>query len=76
MDQGYSSPSAKIVTAGSRLYGLVEGELFTSYDMAAKVKPCKHIFGPHLKDNLKINEKFAGEVLAKVTRGDLVESLH
>ena len=35
MDQGYSSPSAKIVTAGSRLYGLVEGELFTSYDMAA-----------------------------------------
>ena len=41
-----------------------------------KVKHCKHIFGPHLKDNLKINEKFAGEVLAKVTRGDLVESLH
>jgi L-asparaginase II len=29
-----------------------------------------------LKDNLTINEKFAGEVLAKVTRGDLVESLH
>jgi L-asparaginase II len=29
-----------------------------------------------LKDNLKINTKFAGEVLAKVTRGDLVESLH
>jgi L-asparaginase II len=29
-----------------------------------------------LKDNLIINEKFAGEVLAKVTRGDLVESLH
>jgi L-asparaginase II len=29
-----------------------------------------------LKDNLKINEKFPGEVLAKVTRGDLVESLH
>jgi len=41
-----------------------------------KVKHCKHIFGPHLKDNLKINDKFAGEVLAKVTRGDLVESLH
>ena len=38
MDQGYSSPSAKIVTAGSRLYGLVEGELFTSYDMAAEGK--------------------------------------
>ena len=36
MDQGYSSPSAKIITAGSRLYGLVEGELFTSYDMAAQ----------------------------------------
>ena len=29
-----------------------------------------------MKDNLKINEKFAGEVLAKVSRGDLVESLH
>lgn len=29
-----------------------------------------------MKDNLKINEKFAGEVLAKVTRGDLVESFH
>jgi hypothetical protein len=36
MDQGYSAPSAKIVTAGSRLYGLVEGELLTSYDMAAQ----------------------------------------
>ena len=36
MDQGYSSPSAKIITAGSRLYGLVDGELFTSYDMAAE----------------------------------------
>ena len=29
-----------------------------------------------MKDNQKINEKFAGEILAKVTRGDLVESLH
>ena len=29
-----------------------------------------------MKDKLKINEKFAGDVLAKVTRGDLVESLH
>ena len=29
-----------------------------------------------MRDNLKINDKFAGEVLAKVTRGDLVESLH
>ena len=36
MDQGYSAPSAKIVTAGSRLYGLVDGQLFTSYDMAAE----------------------------------------
>jgi L-asparaginase II len=41
-----------------------------------KVKPCKHTFGPHLEDNLTINEKFSGEILAKVTRGDLVESLH
>ena len=29
-----------------------------------------------MKDNQKINDKFAGKVLAKVTRGDLVESLH
>jgi len=29
-----------------------------------------------LRGNQKINEKFVGEVLAKVTRGDLVESLH
>ena len=29
-----------------------------------------------MKDSLTINEKFSGEVLAKVTRGDLVESLH
>ena len=29
-----------------------------------------------MKDNLTINEKFAGEVLAKVIRGDLGESLH
>ena len=36
MDQGYSAPSANIVTQGSRLYGLVEGELFYSYDMAAE----------------------------------------
>jgi len=36
MDQGYSAPCANIVTAGSRLYGLVEGELFYSYDMAAE----------------------------------------
>jgi hypothetical protein len=36
MDQGYSSPTAKVVTAGARLYGLVEGELFYAYDMAAE----------------------------------------
>ena len=36
MDQGYSAPSAKVVTAGVRLYGLVEGELFYAYDMAAE----------------------------------------
>jgi len=35
MDQGYSSPSTDIVTAGSRLYGLVEGELFYAYDKAS-----------------------------------------
>ena len=35
LDQGYSTPTAKVVTAGSRLYGLVEGELFFAYDMAA-----------------------------------------
>ena len=29
-----------------------------------------------MKGNLKINKKFAGEVLVKVIRGDLVESLH
>lgn len=48
MDQGYSSPSAKIVTAGSRLYGLVEGELFTSYDMAA----VGQVIQPHLWSSL------------------------
>ncbi len=36
MDQGYSAPTAKIVTAGARLYGLVAGELFFAYDMAAE----------------------------------------
>jgi hypothetical protein len=34
MDQGYSAPTAKVVTEGVRLYGLVEGELFFAYDMA------------------------------------------
>ena len=36
IDRGYSAPSAKIVTAGVRLYGLVAGELFYAYDMAAE----------------------------------------
>lgn len=36
MDQGYSAPSAKVVTGGTRLYGLVEGELFYAYDMEAQ----------------------------------------
>ena len=39
MDRGYSAPSAKKVDAGSRLYGLVEGELFFAYDMAAEGHP-------------------------------------
>ena len=39
MDQGYSSPSSKIITAGQRLYGHVEGELFTAYDMASEGHP-------------------------------------
>ena len=34
MDNSYSTPEAPIVTAGQRLFGLVEGELFYSYDMA------------------------------------------
>ena len=34
LDRGISSPSAKIVTDGARLYGLVAGELFFAYDMA------------------------------------------
>ena len=36
MDQGYSAPTAKIVTAGVTLPGLVAGELFFAYDMAAE----------------------------------------
>ncbi len=34
LDRGYSTPTAKTVTAGQRLYGLVEGHLFFAYDMA------------------------------------------
>ena len=48
MDRGYSAPSAKVVTAGSRLYGLVEGELFFAYDMAAE----GYVMQPHLWSTL------------------------
>jgi L-asparaginase II len=41
-----------------------------------KVKHCKHIFGHPLKDRAKINNQFAGEILATVTRGGMAESLH
>ena len=34
LDQGYAAPSAKTVDEGVRLYGLVEGQLFSAYDMA------------------------------------------
>jgi hypothetical protein len=36
LDRGYSAPTAKTVNEGVRLYGLVEGELFFAYDMAAE----------------------------------------
>ena len=36
LDKGYAAPSAVIVDEGQRLYGLVEGELFYAYDMAAQ----------------------------------------
>jgi hypothetical protein len=34
MDKAYQSPTIKAIDAGSRLYGLVEGQLFTSLDIA------------------------------------------
>ena len=34
MDRAYESPTVKAIDAGSRLYGLVEGQLFTSIDVA------------------------------------------
>jgi THAP4-like, heme-binding beta-barrel domain len=34
MDKGIPAPSAKVVEEGTRLYGLVEGQLFFAYDMA------------------------------------------
>jgi hypothetical protein len=36
LDHSYASPSADAISAGSRLYGLVEGELFTSNDLAMR----------------------------------------
>ena len=45
LDKGYSAPTAKIVPDGSRLYGLVEGELFFAYDMATETQPLQsHIW--------------------------------
>ena len=45
LDRGFSSPSAKIVTDGARLYGLVAGELFFAYDMATTTQELKaHIW--------------------------------
>jgi len=52
LDQGYSAPSAKIVTAGVRLYGLVAGELFFAYDMAAEGKELQaHIWSSLERQN-------------------------
>ncbi len=48
LDHGYSAPTAKVVTEGVRLYGLVEGELFFSYDMAAE----GHKLQPHIWSSL------------------------
>jgi hypothetical protein len=39
MDHSYASPSAKPIQEGSRLYGLVEGELFFAYDIATDGYP-------------------------------------
>jgi len=33
MDQGYVSPSGTLIESGSRLYGLVDGQLFYAYDV-------------------------------------------
>ncbi|CAB4332925.1 unannotated protein [freshwater metagenome] len=48
MDRCYFAPSAKVVTGGSRLYGLVEGELFFAYDMEAE----GYVMQPHLWSTL------------------------
>ena len=41
-----------------------------------KDKLCKHTFGHLLKERVKINNKFAGEILATITRSGIAESLH
>lgn len=38
LDHAYAAPTAKSVTDGSRLYGLVDGELFFAYDMGVPGK--------------------------------------
>jgi len=42
--------SAKVVTAGRRLYGMVDGDLLYAYDMAAVGQP----LGPHLSARLAL----------------------
>ena len=53
MDQAYSSPTAKVVEGGHRLYGLVEGDLFFAYDMAAQGKSLQpHIWSTMARVNV------------------------
>lgn len=50
LDHSYTSPhGAGLVSEGNRLYGLVEGELFWAYDMAADGYPMQ----PHMWATLK-----------------------
>jgi hypothetical protein len=52
LDHAYIAPTAKQVTDGARLYGLVEGQLFTSYDMAAPGKELQaHIWSSLERQN-------------------------
>ena len=48
-DRAVLAPSAKPVTGGSRLYGLVEGQLFLAYDMEAMGKDLQ----PHVWASLE-----------------------